>query len=76
MVDNDDRFIFGAIYEFKSPPPDGHHNPLHIPPRYVVAFHGTMTTEWETMKQDLTLDLRVIRNTLEQRAELCKKRFP
>ncbi|KAG5561519.1 hypothetical protein RHGRI_004531 [Rhododendron griersonianum] len=67
MVDNDDGSIFGAIYEFKSPPPNGQHNPLHIPPRYVVAFRGTMTG-WETMKQDLTLDLRVIRNTLEQTA--------
>ncbi|XP_058202797.1 GDSL esterase/lipase At4g10955-like [Rhododendron vialii] len=64
LVDNDDRSIFGAIYEFKSPPPSGHHNPLHIPPRYVVAFRGTMTG-WETMSQDLTLDLKVIRNTLE-----------
>ncbi|KAI8567562.1 hypothetical protein RHMOL_Rhmol02G0131500 [Rhododendron molle] len=65
LVDNDDGSIFGAIYEFKSPPPYGQHNPLHIPPRYVVAFRGTMTG-WETMKQDLMLDLRVIRNTLEQ----------
>ncbi|XP_058195661.1 GDSL esterase/lipase At4g10955-like [Rhododendron vialii] len=67
LVDNDDHSIFGAIYEFKSPPPYGHHNPLHIPPRYVVAFRGTMTG-WETMSQDLTLDLKVIRNTLEQSA--------
>ncbi|KAG5561524.1 hypothetical protein RHGRI_004533 [Rhododendron griersonianum] len=65
MVDNADLSIFGAIYEFKSPPPDGHHYPLHSPPRYVVAFRGMMTG-WETMSQDLTLDLKVIRNTLEQ----------
>ncbi|XP_058202798.1 GDSL esterase/lipase At4g10955-like [Rhododendron vialii] len=65
LVDNNDRSIFGAIYEFKSPPPYGHHNPLHIPPRYVVAFRGPMI-RWETILQDLTLDFKVIRNTLKQ----------
>ncbi|KAF7151032.1 hypothetical protein RHSIM_Rhsim02G0121600 [Rhododendron simsii] len=65
LVDNNDRSIFGAIYEFNSQPPYGHHNPLPIPPRYVVAFRGTMLG-CETMLQDLTLDIKVIRNTLEQ----------
>ncbi|XP_058202796.1 GDSL esterase/lipase At4g10955-like [Rhododendron vialii] len=65
LVDNADRSIFGAIYEFKSLPPYGHHYPLHSPTRYVVAFRGKMTG-WETMSQALTLDLKVIRNTLEQ----------
>ncbi|KAF7151575.1 hypothetical protein RHSIM_Rhsim02G0121700 [Rhododendron simsii] len=62
LFDNADSSIFGAVYEFKSPPPD---DPLHSPPRYVVAFRGTMTKR-KTMSQDLTLDLKVIRNTLEQ----------
>ncbi|KAE9452616.1 hypothetical protein C3L33_15481, partial [Rhododendron williamsianum] len=65
LVDNADRSIFGAIYEFKSPPPDSHHYPLHSPPRYVVAFRGTMPRR-KTMLQDLKLDLKVIQNTLKQ----------
>ncbi|KAG5562633.1 hypothetical protein RHGRI_005381 [Rhododendron griersonianum] len=66
LVDNADHSIFGAIYEFKSPPPYGHrYNPCQSPPRYVVAFRGTMK-KWETMSQDLTLDVKIIRNTLEQ----------
>ncbi|KAI8559226.1 hypothetical protein RHMOL_Rhmol04G0156700 [Rhododendron molle] len=66
LVDNADHSIFGAIYEFKSPPPYGHrYNPCQSPPRYVVAFSGTMIN-WDTRKQDLTLDAKIILNTLEQ----------
>ncbi|XP_058201276.1 GDSL esterase/lipase At4g10955-like [Rhododendron vialii] len=66
LVDNADHSIFGAIYEFKSPPPNGHrYNPRQSPPRYVVALRGTMT-KWETMSRDLKLDVKVIRNTLER----------
>ncbi|KAI8568826.1 hypothetical protein RHMOL_Rhmol02G0230400 [Rhododendron molle] len=66
LVDNVNHSIFGAIYEFKSPPPYGHrYNPRQCPPRYVVALRGTMT-KWEAMSRDLTLDVKVIRNTLER----------
>ncbi|KAI8559224.1 hypothetical protein RHMOL_Rhmol04G0156600 [Rhododendron molle] len=57
--------ITPSLVPFKSPPPYGHcYNPRQSPPRYVVAFRGTMT-KWKTMPQDLTLDVKIIRNTLE-----------
>ncbi|KAF7150962.1 hypothetical protein RHSIM_Rhsim02G0183900 [Rhododendron simsii] len=70
LVDNADHSIFGVIYEFKSPPPSSHrYNPCQSPPRYVVALRGTMT-ERETRLRDLTLDIKVIRNTIEQDTRL------
>jgi hypothetical protein len=64
LIDTADGSIFGAVYAFQPP--------LHLldptaaasAPHYVVAFHGTITKKG-LAKQDLELDLQVVRNGLE-----------
>ncbi|CAK9146564.1 unnamed protein product [Ilex paraguariensis] len=63
LVDDDDHSIFGAIYEFKFPACHLNYSP-HNPPRYVIAFRGTII-EPDTTLQDLKLNLQVIVNTLQ-----------
>lgn len=56
LVDESDFSIFGAIYEFKFP--INTFDKLH-PPRYVVAFRGTLTDP-DTRLQDLKLDFQFV----------------
>ncbi|KAL7230001.1 hypothetical protein ACSBR2_008531 [Camellia fascicularis] len=63
LVDDVDHSTFGAIYEFKFPPYCNYF--VQNPPRYVVAFRGTITKP-DTWLQDLKLDLKFIQNSLQQ----------
>ncbi|CAL5364553.1 unnamed protein product [Camellia sinensis] len=63
LVDDVDHSIFGAIYEFKFPPYCNYF--VQNPPRYVVAFRGTIAKP-DTRSQDLKLDLQFVQNSLQQ----------
>ncbi|CAL5364555.1 GDSL esterase/lipase At4g10955-like [Camellia sinensis] len=63
LVDDVDHSIFGAIYKFKFPPYCNYF--VQNPPRYVVAFRGTIMKP-DTWLQDLKLDRKVIQNSLQQ----------
>ncbi|XAR52216.1 hypothetical protein NMG60_11020163 [Bertholletia excelsa] len=62
LVDNTDLSIFGAVYEFKFPAPYFNYS-IPNPPRYVIAFRGTITKS-DTRSQDLKLDIKYIQNRL------------
>ncbi|KAK3000292.1 hypothetical protein RJ639_020992 [Escallonia herrerae] len=72
LVDEADHSIFGAIYEFRFPSsyPNHHFDQHQNSPRFVIAFRGTIPKS-STRSQDLMLDLKVIRNRLEE-----SSRFP
>ncbi|KAK1392232.1 Fungal lipase-like domain containing protein [Heracleum sosnowskyi] len=61
LVDDTDNSIIGAIYEFKYPPYDG--NLEQKPPRYVIAFRGTIRKE-SSLLSDLKSGLQFIGNLL------------
>ncbi|KAJ8446209.1 hypothetical protein Cgig2_015980 [Carnegiea gigantea] len=66
LVDQVDSSIFGAIFEYKPYTPNylGHPMaPQHGPPRYVIAFRGTITKP-ETRKRDFKLDGQLVLNGL------------
>ncbi|KAF5960064.1 hypothetical protein HYC85_001273, partial [Camellia sinensis] len=63
LVDDVDHSIFGAVYEFKFPPYCNYF--VQNPPRYVVAFRGTIAKP-DTRSQDLKLDLQFVQNSLQQ----------
>lgn len=56
---DDDRSIFGAIYEFTSP------SDSNGTPRYIIAFRGTLI-KGDACFRDLKLDLRIVIRTLHQ----------
>ncbi|XP_047322347.1 GDSL esterase/lipase At4g10955-like [Impatiens glandulifera] len=63
LLDESDLSIFGAIYESKLWNP--HHNyPGQSPPKYVIAFRGTITKK-HTRMQDLKLDLHLLADKLQ-----------
>ena len=64
LVDDADRSIFGAVYEFKPPASCCNHS-LDGSPRYVIAFRGTLTKP-DSLSRDLELDLHLIRNGLHR----------
>lgn len=67
LTDNVDNSIFGAIYEYNFPNPHlfhNNHNQLK-PPKYAVAFRGTLTQP-HTRSRDLTLDFQCICNTIHE----------
>ncbi|XAR57331.1 hypothetical protein NMG60_11025421 [Bertholletia excelsa] len=62
--------IFGAIFEFKFPPPGSNGiNQDQLPPTYVVAFRGTMTN-LQTVCKDLRLDLKLIFGGIQGRSRV------
>uniref|UniRef100_A0A7C8ZZ24 Fungal lipase-type domain-containing protein n=2 Tax=Opuntia streptacantha TaxID=393608 RepID=A0A7C8ZZ24_OPUST len=66
LVDQVDSSIFGAIFEYKPYNPNylGHPMaPQQAPPRYVIAFRGTITKP-DTRKRDLDLDVQFVLNGL------------
>ncbi|KAF3623335.1 GDSL esterase/lipase [Capsicum annuum] len=72
LVDNEDQSYFGAIYEYKFPNSHFHYKTMHgiqsqnqnqNPPKYVIAFRGTIAKKGNR-SQDFKLDLRLIRNNL------------
>ncbi|CAN1300102.1 GDSL esterase/lipase At4g10955 [Linum perenne] len=66
LVDDVDRCIFGAIFEYRPPPPSSHgHHSLDASPRYVIAFRGTLTKP-DSFARDIELDLHIIRNGLHE----------
>ncbi|XP_028088359.1 GDSL esterase/lipase At4g10955-like isoform X2 [Camellia sinensis] len=60
----DDRSIFGAIFENKYPPSYYNHL-VQKPPRYVVAFRGTLIVG-DIWLEDLKLNRQVSLNILQQ----------
>uniref|UniRef100_A0A5B7BXM1 Fungal lipase-type domain-containing protein n=1 Tax=Davidia involucrata TaxID=16924 RepID=A0A5B7BXM1_DAVIN len=64
LVDDADRSIFGAIYEFK-PTASGNDHLTNESPRYVIAFRGTIT-KGDAFLRDLQLDLHFIQNGLHR----------
>lgn len=66
LIDDVDKSIFGAIYEFKPPPSYSKSNDtLYRSPRYVIAFRGTLTRAG-SVSRDIELDIHFIRNGLHQ----------
>ncbi|XP_059306246.1 GDSL esterase/lipase At4g10955-like [Lycium ferocissimum] len=66
LVDDTDRSIFGAIYEYEFPnysTTSTSHN--HNPPKYGIAFQGTIVKR-QSIIRDVILDLRVILNSLNK----------
>jgi len=65
LWDDDDRSIFGAVYEFKPSQASCHNHTVHRAPKYVVAFRGTITNV-ESISQDLKLSLQIFVETLHE----------
>lgn len=65
LVDDADLSIFGAVYEFTSPPSYNNYKLVQKPPRYIIAFRGTIIKP-HTRSQDLKLGLQFVRDTLQQ----------
>ncbi|KAJ8554311.1 hypothetical protein K7X08_024989 [Anisodus acutangulus] len=70
LVDNEDQSYFGAIYEYKFPNSHFHYKTIkdiqnrnQNPPKYVIAFRGTIAKKGNR-SQDFKLDLGLIRNNL------------
>lgn len=63
LVDDTDSSIFGAIFEYKSPPEKNF--PTNGSPHFVIAFRGTINKK-NSLSRDLTLDLHFIQNKLHQ----------
>ncbi|KAL7003607.1 hypothetical protein U1Q18_004759 [Sarracenia purpurea var. burkii] len=65
LVDDADGSIFGAVYQFKFPPSSFSSPSTQIPPRFVVAFRGTVTKP-HTMARDLNLNFQFIQKRLQK----------
>ncbi|KAL9240535.1 hypothetical protein vseg_014742 [Gypsophila vaccaria] len=65
LVDQVDYSTFGAIYEYKPHNPNLHYHipPQHLPPKYVIAFRGTLIKS-DTGRRDLHLDMILALNGL------------
>ncbi|XP_059306818.1 GDSL esterase/lipase At4g10955-like [Lycium ferocissimum] len=70
LVDTEDQSYFGAIYEYKYPNPhfnyktmDDIQNQNQNPPKYVIAFRGTIPKKGNR-SQDFKLDLEIFHNNL------------
>ncbi|CAA7013125.1 unnamed protein product [Microthlaspi erraticum] len=64
LIDDADFSIFGGIYEHK--PPETSTTDVSIaPPRYVIAFRGTLTKP-DSISRDIELDIHIIRNGLHR----------
>ncbi|XP_076952547.1 GDSL esterase/lipase At4g10955-like [Bidens hawaiensis] len=64
LVDETDLSYFGAIYELKYAHPFFHQS-TPLPPRFVVAFRGTITRSL-TKSEDMNLNFKCIFDKLEQ----------
>ncbi|KAL5568355.1 hypothetical protein UlMin_024930 [Ulmus minor] len=69
LIDNVDQSIFGVVYEYKSPTRNSFNNSDLKPPKFVVAFRGTLTQP-ETRSRDLKLDFQCISNTIHETSRL------
>ncbi|KAJ0234483.1 Fungal lipase-like domain-containing protein [Hirschfeldia incana] len=67
LIDDADFSIFGAIYELKldSTTITTNLDSNSKPPRYVIAFRGTLTKP-DSISRDLELDIHIIRNGLHR----------
>ncbi|XP_027076675.2 GDSL esterase/lipase At4g10955-like isoform X1 [Coffea arabica] len=63
LVDPDDLSFFGSIYELRLPHSSCNYL-AQTPPKYVVAFRGTITKPGSS-SQDLKLDLQFMKNKLQ-----------
>ncbi|KAL2558725.1 Lipase class 3-related protein [Forsythia ovata] len=64
LVDEDEHTIFGAIYEFKFQYPNPKYAGGSYPPKYVIAFRGTINKSGNR-SQDFKLNLQCIINNLQ-----------
>ncbi|KAL1158833.1 hypothetical protein V6Z11_A08G250500 [Gossypium hirsutum] len=64
LVDDNDKSIFGATFEYK-PSAYSYHRSMDRSPRYLIAFRGTLI-KLEPFARDLKLDIDIIRNGLHQ----------
>ncbi|KAL3521641.1 hypothetical protein ACH5RR_019790 [Cinchona calisaya] len=67
LVDPDDLSFFGSIYELRLPHSLSNYLGTQNPPKYVIAFRGTITKPI-SRSQDLKLDLQFIQNNLQHSA--------
>ena len=63
LIDPFDSSIFGSIFEHKFHTHTPNYDHLGLPPRYVIAFRGTIL-EPDTRKRDLYLDVQIPLNGL------------
>uniref|UniRef100_A0A7C8ZIK6 Fungal lipase-type domain-containing protein n=2 Tax=Opuntia streptacantha TaxID=393608 RepID=A0A7C8ZIK6_OPUST len=63
LVDDADRSIFAAVFEYEPKSSDSKH-PKGIP-HYVVAFRGTITKR-DSLTRDIELDMHLVRHGLHQ----------
>ncbi|KAJ0753107.1 putative fungal lipase-like domain, alpha/Beta hydrolase [Helianthus annuus] len=64
LVDDSDLSFFGAIYELKYAHPFFYQS-SPLPPRYVIAFRGTISRSL-TRSEDMRLNLKCVFDNLEQ----------
>lgn len=65
LVDPDDLSFYGSVYELKLPHSYFNYSSHQNPPKYVIAFRGTINKPG-SRSQDLKLDLQFIQNSLHQ----------
>lgn len=65
LIDDADLSIFGAIFKFQSPDTIQNGTAANDPPRFVIAFRGTIT-RGDSVARDLTLDFHLIQNGLHR----------
>lgn len=63
LVDDADRSIFGAIFEYR--PNSSNPNPPRGNPNYVIAFRGTLTKR-DSLTRDLELDIHLVQHGLHK----------
>lgn len=64
LVDDVDRSIFGAIYEYELKTSSSDCTSKGIP-HYVIAFRGTLTSR-DSVARDIELDLHIVRHGLHE----------
>lgn len=65
LIDEVDSCLFGAIYQYIPTPLDVNGPSSCQPPRYVIAFRGTITTG-DAFSRDIELNVQLVRNGLHQ----------
>ncbi|XP_071711048.1 GDSL esterase/lipase At4g10955-like [Rutidosis leptorrhynchoides] len=65
LVDDSDLSFFGAIYELKYAHPFFYQSGPPYPPRYVIAFRGTITKS-HTRSEDMKLNMKCVFDKLEK----------
>ncbi|KAH6815447.1 Lipase class 3-related protein [Perilla frutescens var. frutescens] len=69
LVDNHDVSHFGAVFQYYPHPHHNHSSVNQSPPRYVIAFRGTINKPGNR-QQDFKLNLHLIINNLQNSSRL------